>query len=278
MTEQTFWKPEPKEPWKDWRTYSMLIPILSSALGGCLFMALGFSFTEMGSILQSVRTGLVIVASFTVAFGSSFGSVGSGIEVFRKRYTGDAQGWDWISLGVSTLTTVAGFAMGFAALLGATTTWSEIAVIYGSIVVGTLAALDSTGDMIELGGLFGSYEARVERWRVEREQWRVQTGQNLVQVGDDLTQKLDDLTQGILHLTQRDGELDREFAYLNESMGQLVDRWSWPTATRADVERVTDHLDGDRANLTRQEVGLLLAKHKLNLPSQSTVKRGLQGG
>lgn len=241
----------------------MLIPILSSALGACLFLALGFSFTEMGSIAQEIRTGLVIVASFTVAFGATFGSVGTGIEVFRKRYTGDVQGWDWISLGISTLTTVAGFAMGFAALLGATTTWSEIAVIYGSIVVGTLAALDSTGDMIELGGLFGSYETRVERWRIEREQWRVQNGligkpidQMMVQVGEQLKPMFVDLTR---------------------QLEQLTDRWSWPVATSADVKRVTDHLDGQRSNLTRQEVGLLLAEHKLNLPSASTVKRGLGG-
>lgn len=253
---ETFWKPEPKEPWHDWRTYSMLIPILSSALGGCLFMALGFSFTEMGSILQSVRTGLVIVASFTVAFGSSFGSVGSGIEVFRKRYTGDAQGWDWVSLGISTLTTVAGFAMGFAALLGATTTWSQIAVVYGSIVVGTLAALDSTGDMIELGGLFGSRDARYEMWLTEREQWRRETGQSVVQVGDDLVTKL---------------------ANLEEQLVNLEERGTWLTATAAQVNQATDHLNGDRANLTRQELGVILAEHKLNLPSPSTVKRGLGG-
>ena len=253
---ETFWKPEPKEPWHDWRTYSMLIPILSSALGGCLFMALGFSFTEMGSILQSVRTGLVIVASFTVAFGSSFGSVGSGIEVFRKRYTGDAQGWDWVSLGISTLTTIAGFGMGFAALLGATTAWSEIAVIYGSIVVGTLAALDSTGDMIECGGLFGSHDTRVEQWRAEREEWRVSTGQSLAQTDLDLVTKL---------------------ANLESKLANLENRHTWLTATAADVTRYTSDLNGDRAQLTRQELGLILAEHKLNVPSPSTVKRGLGG-
>ena len=249
MTQETFWKPEPKEPWHDWRTYSMLIPILSGTLGACIFMALGFSFTEMDSISAGVRIVLVILASFTVAIGSTFGSVGSGIEVFRKRYTGDIQTWDWISLAVSTLTTVAGFGMGFAALLGATTDWSSAARVWGSLVVGTLAALDSLGDMIECGGLFGSYETRVEQWRAEREEWRRSTGQSVVHIDDKLTEKLD----------------------------QLVDRWAWLTATSDQVNRATAHLNGDRANLTRQELGLILAEHKLNLPSPSTVKRGLGG-
>lgn len=251
-----FWKPEPREPWSDWRTYSMLIPVLSGTVGACIFMALGFSFTEMGSILQGVRTGLVIVAAFTVAFGSTFGSIGSGIEVFRKRFKKEAEGWDWISLGVSTLTTIAGFGMGFAALLGATTTWSEIAVIYGSIVVGTLAALDSLGDMIELGGLFGSFEARYETWLVDRERWRVQTGQSVNDSGQELVIKLSDL---------------------EKQLDQLTQRWTWPVASADDVKRVTANLNGDRANLTREELGLILAEHKLNLPSASTVRRGLGG-
>ncbi|NIN95483.1 MAG: hypothetical protein GTO49_11000, partial [Anaerolineae bacterium] len=88
----------------------------------------------------------------------------SGIEIFRKVHKEQAQVWDWISLGISTAATVAGFAMGFAALLGATANWSAVAQVYGSLVVGTLAALDGLGDMIELGGLFGSYEERKEQW------------------------------------------------------------------------------------------------------------------
>ena len=173
MNAQAFYKPEPKEPWSDWRTYSMLIPILSGALGACIFLALGFSFTEMASIPQRARTVLVIAASFAVAFGSTFGSIGSGIEIFRKAYIKQAKPWDWVSLCISTATTIAGFAMGFAALLGATAEWSAVAQVYGSLVVGTLAALDCSGDMIELGGLFGSHEMRVEVWREERMTWNL---------------------------------------------------------------------------------------------------------
>jgi hypothetical protein len=233
----------------------MLIPILSSALGACLFLALGFSFTEIAEIPQRIRTGLVIVASFTVAFGSSFGSVGSGIEIFRKVHTGAAQFWDWVSLGISTCTTVAGFAMGFAALLGATATWSTLAVIYGSLVVGTLAALDSSGDMIELGGLFGSFDERYEIWLTERETWRASTGQGLV--GER---------------TKLEDQIDK----LKSQVADLVDRETWVTATAADVTRVTAHLNGNRGDLTRQELGLILAGHQLKLPSPSTVRRGLK--
>ncbi len=173
---QPFWKPQPREPWHDWRTYSMLVPILSAALGSMIFMALGFSFTEMDSIGAGVQTRLVVLAAFTVAFGSTFGSVGSGIEVFSKVHKKQVQVWDWVALVVSGLTTVAGFGMGFAALLGATAEWSAVAQVYGSLVVGTLAALDSTCDMVELGGLFGSFELRMEKWLDEKRAYNEANG------------------------------------------------------------------------------------------------------
>jgi len=166
---ETFWKPKPREPWRDWRTYSMFVPILSGAAGSCIFFALGLKFSQMDTLAQN--SGLVTFASFAVAFGSTFGSVGSGIEVFRKRYTGEAKNWDWAGLAISTVTTVVGFALGIASLLGATGWWSEYARVYGIVIAGTLAALDSGGDMIELGGLFGSYDQRMERWLEEQEAW-----------------------------------------------------------------------------------------------------------
>ena len=255
MTQETFWKPEPKEPWADWRTYSMLLPILSGATGACLFMALGFAFAEIAGIPAGVRTPLVLAASFTVAFGSSFGSVGSGIEVFRKAYTKQAVGWDWTSLVISILTTVAGFAMGFAALLGATADWSRLAVIYGSLVVGTLAALDSGGDMIELGGLFGSFEQRYENWLTEKQAWLKETGQSLTGETGSLTEQIDTLTKQI---------------------ADLKERQTWPTATAADLKRITANLNGGRANLDRESLDLILAEHHLNLPSDSTIRRGLR--
>ena len=255
MTE-TFWKPEPRQPWGDWRTYSMLGPIAAGAVGACIFFALGLAFAEIVSIRPEVRKPLIFVASFGVAIGAMFGSIGSGIEVFRKSHKGQAKGWDWVSLGISIVTTIAGMIIGVATLLGSTTNWSQEAVIWGSALVCGLAALDASGDMIELGGLFGSYEDRVELWRAERETWRVSTGQSLVQPDLDLVTKL---------------------ANLESKLANLENRHTWLTATADQVTRYTSHLNGDRANLTRQELGLILAEHKLNVPSPSTVKRGLGG-
>jgi len=250
MIQETFWKPEPREPWSDWRTYSMLLPIAAGALGACIFFALGLAFAEIVNIRPEVRKPLIFVESFGVAIGATFGSIGSGIEVFRKSYKGQAKTWDWVSLSISTVTTIVGMVIGVATLLGGTTNWSQEAVIWGSALVCGFAALDAAGDMIELGGLFGSYDERVELWLEERETWRAANGLATAQNGPEVETKL----------------------------AELEARWSWPTATAADVTRATANLNGDRANLTRQEVGVILAKYKLNLPSQSTVKRGLGGG
>lgn len=255
MTQEGFWKPEPREPFRDWRTYSMLIPILSSALGAWLFLALGFSFTEIAEIPQRIRTGLVIVASFTVAFGSSFGSVGSGIEIFRKVSTSQVKMWDWISLGISTCTTVAGFAMGFAALLGATATWSTVAVIYGSLVVGTLAALDSSGDMIELGGLFGSFESRYETWLEEREQWRRENG---ISVG------------------AKTGNFETKIEQLEAKLEDLMTRQSWPVARKRDFEAILAGLNGSAPDLDREAAVLILEQNQLQPPSDQTLSRWLR--
>ena len=142
---ETFWKPEPKEPWKDWRTYSMLGPIASGAIGACIFFALGLAFAEVANIRPEVRKPLILMASFGVAIGSTIGSIGSGIEVFRKSYKGQAKSWDWISLSISTVTTIVGMIIGVATLLGGTTDWSKEAVIWGSAVVCGFAASTRPG-------------------------------------------------------------------------------------------------------------------------------------
>jgi len=267
-SEQQFWKPEPREPWHDWRTFSMLIPVLSSALGACLFLALGFSFTEIAAIPQRVRTGLVIVASFTVAFGSSFGSVGSGIEIFRKVSTQQAKVWDWVSLGISTATTIAGFAMGFAALLGATADWSRVAVIYGSLVVGTLAALDSSGDMIELGGLFGSFEERYETWLEEREQWRQTNGVAPSPNGGELEK----MTADFEKMTARLDAMTKH----SDAMTKRIDKMSWPVARLGDFEKIREEMNGHGIAMTAEQLEMELDKAQMRMPSPSTVTRWLQ--
>lgn len=229
---QTFWKQEPRAPWDDWRTYSMLVPVISSAIGAALFMALGFAFAEIEGIPAHWRTPQVLAAAYTVAFGAAFGTIGSGIEIFRKVYTGQAKVWDWVSLSISGLTTVGGFVMGFAALMGATSEWSRLTLVYGCIVVGTLAALDSLGDMIELGGLFGSFEQRYEQWQQERADWNSE--------------------HGII---------------------EQVDRSGWKRADVNDFRRMLAGMNGDRTDLTKENVQHYLDRVQRLEPSRSTIDR-----
>jgi len=254
LEEEKFWRPKPKEPWADWRTYSMLLPILAGALGACIFFALGLAFAEIVNIRAEVRKPMVLVASFGVAIGSTFGSIGSGIEVFRKAYKRQATAWDWTSLVISVITTIVGMVMGFASLLGATEEWSRIATIYGCIVVGAFASLDTGGDMIELGGLFGSYEDRYERWLVECEDWKRANGQTTAQNGP---------------------ELEAKCRALESKLSALEARWSWPTAKKADFDFVVAGMNGSAGKLTREWLALELAKNQLNLPSAHTVDRWL---
>ena len=166
-----FWKQKPKAPLDDWRTYLIGVPVLASALGACLFMALSFSFTELEAIPAHVKIGLVIVAAFATATGSAFGSVGSGIEVYRKAFEGRAIWLDWVSLALSVAATLGGFVMGFAALLGAVSEWSAVARVWGPLAISALVALDAAGDLIELGGLFAAYNLRYEQWEQDKAEW-----------------------------------------------------------------------------------------------------------
>jgi hypothetical protein len=221
--------------------YSMLLPVLSGALGACIFMAFGFSFTEMEIVPVKIRTPMVVLAAFAVAFGSTFGSIGSGIEIFRKRYKGETEPWDWISLGVSSITTIAGFGMGFAALLGATEGWSAAANAYGSLVVGTLAGLDSLGDLIELGGLFGSYEIRIETWIQEKRKHELEHGAV-------------------------------EMVVLPEKE-ELVFDPSWPEANIDEVRQIVASLNGDRATLSASTLLQMLHAKQRRPKSDGTTKR-----
>ena len=67
-----------------------------------------------------------------------------------------------------------------------------------------------------------------------------------------------------------------KLADLKSKLDQLEERGTWLTATSADVKRITVGLNGQKANLTRAELAVILAEHKLNLPSPATVRRGLQ--
>ena len=171
-----YYIPEPVAPWRDWRTYSLLVPVLSSTVGAMVFTTLAFGFTELETLPTLFLTRLVIIGVFSVGIGSTFGSAASGIEIYRKVFSKAVGAWDWIALGVSTATTVGGYALGFAALLGAVAEWSRPAQVWGPLALGLLVSLDGVCDIIELGGLFGSYGDRYETWLRDKAQWEAENG------------------------------------------------------------------------------------------------------
>ena len=239
-----FWKPEPRQPLTDWRTYLIGVPVLSSALGACLFMALSFSFTELEAIPLRAKVGMVIVAAFATAMGSAFGSVGSGIEVYRKAFEGRAVWLDWVSLALSVAATLGGFVMGFAALLGAVEGWSALARVWGPLALSALVALDAAGDLIELGGLFAAYNMRYEQWLDERRQWDERHAQTEPQRADDANTG-DDVS-------------------------------AWPVARLDQWRAIARSLNGSRAECDADAVRAALNEHHLHPPSDSTVNRWAQ--
>jgi hypothetical protein len=133
-------------------------------------MFLAFSFTELSAIPANVRTWIVVVAAFSTAFGSAFGSIGSSVEVYSKAFEKRAELLDWISLALSVLATLGGFILGFAALL-AGAEWAVFVRLWGPIALSVLVAGDAASDVIQLGGIFGSYNLRYEQWRQEKRHW-----------------------------------------------------------------------------------------------------------
>ena len=252
MTEQ-FWKPEPKEPWHDWRTWGMFVPLLASMLGFAFTGLFAFAFSDIGVIAGVTQSWLVIIGSTLIVWGAEANTPFTVIEVFRKILRKEHNVWDISALIASLTGTTINLLVTFASrqTLFGDSVWRQWALSWGPLLAGIAVTLDYYGGMIELGFLFGSYEIRL----TEYNQWLTQTGQSVAQTDLDLVAKLDNLTQ----------QLD-----------QLTEQHTWLTATAAEVTKYTAHLNGDRANLTRQELGVILAEHKLNLPSPATVKRGLQ--
>ena len=260
MTEQ-FWKPEPKEPWHDWRTWGMFVPLLASMLGFAFTGLFAFAFSDIGVIAGVTQSWLVIIGSTLIVWGAEANTPFTVIEVFRKILRKEHNVWDISALIASLTGTTINLLVTFASrqTLFGDSVWRQWALSWGPLLAGIAVTLDYYGGMIELGFLFGSYEIRL----TEYNQWLTQTGQSLAQEEDQLTRRIEGM--------------DRELVDVVGAVLRLNDRWSWPTASSSQIEQATAHLNGDRANLTRQELGLILAEHKLNVPSPSTVKRGLGG-
>jgi len=258
MTE-TFWKPEPKEPWHDWRTWGMFVPLLASMVGFAFTGLFAFAFSDIGVIAAGAQSWLVIIGSALIVWGAEANTPFTVIEVFRKILRHEHNAWDISALIASLVGTAINLLVTFASrqVRFGDSVWRIWALSWGPLVSGIAVTLDYYGGMIELGFLFGSYEIRL----TEYEQWKRVTGQ--------IAGALDQIKAQVGEL------LKPEFEQLTRRLIELEERHTWLTATAAQVKQYTSHLNGDRANLTREELGLILAEHKLNVPSPSTVKRGL---
>lgn len=152
------------------RGWSLLIPSILAAIGFCAFAVLAFSFTELQSLPATFRRWLVIVGSFALAIGGEVGTLSGVVEVFRKRKR--AEVWDWLSLAISALATVAAFVLSFAALLGVNATWSSAVKLYGPIVLGVLAAFDAYSGFAEVGMYLSTYDDRMTEWQAHFDAFR----------------------------------------------------------------------------------------------------------
>jgi len=161
MKESDFYLKKPQV--LGWRGAALLIPCLTSAIGFFCFAVLAFGFTELTVLPQAFRTGLVVVGAFTLAFGGEIGTLSNTVEVFRKNSL--ATKWDWATLVISVMSTLGCFLLAFSALLGAVTGWADWLRLYGPIVIGLLAALDSYGGFCEFGLYLNTFDKRMKKWQ-----------------------------------------------------------------------------------------------------------------
>lgn len=220
MNEQKFWLDEPKM--MGGRGVSLLIPAIASAIGFFAFAVLGFGFTELSVLPQWFRTGLVLVGAFALAFGGEIGTLSNTVEIFRKN--GQANAWDWTALIVSALATLAAFLLAFSALFGARATWASWLQIYGPVVLGLLAALDSYGGFVEFGLYLNSFDKRYREWQDAKREFE---------------QNPPDVDPVIERLISQVEQMQRE-----------LDESKYPVATLADWrDKVVSSLNGNRAGL-----------------------------
>jgi hypothetical protein len=168
ITEADFYLDRPKM--LGIRGWSLLLPAILAAVGFCAFAILAFSFTELESLPAAFRRGLVIVGSFTLAIGGELGTLSATVEIFRKRK--QAETWDWLSLAISALATMAAFILSFAALLGVNATWSEFVKLYGPLALGVLAAFDAYSCFAEVGMYLSTYDDRMSEWQAAFDAFR----------------------------------------------------------------------------------------------------------
>lgn len=172
IIESDFWQPRPKL-W-GWRTWSLLLPSIASAIGFFAFAVLAYSFTEVTTLPANFRKALVLIGAFSLAAGSELGTVGTVVEIFRRKEEDKQarQSWGWLGLTISIIATLAAFLLAFATLLGESTTWALPVRMWGAIGVGLFAALDSYVNFSEFGRFLSSFDRRMRQWEKKYYAWR----------------------------------------------------------------------------------------------------------
>jgi len=244
MSRTSFWKPEPREPWSDWRMFSMLVPILVSSVGFFVTGIFAFAFSDIAVIPDATQSWMVIFGSALIVFGAELNTPFTTIEVFRKILRHEANSWDTSALIVSLIGTVVNLLVTFASRLALDPIWKGLVLNWGPLLAGFAVACDYYGALVELGFLFGSYETRMESWLHERQAWEEQTRDEGQSTKDD---------------------------------GRGTDQESaWRAARLDDFQRVLGRLNGERATLTADKLAEELAQDELRLPTRKTVKRWLE--
>ena len=247
METVTFWKPQPRAPWRDWRTWGMLIPIMISAFGFFGTGIFAFAFSDIEVIPSVIQSWLVIVSSGLIVWGAELNTPFCTIEVFRKILRQEHNNWDLSALTASLVGTVVNLLVTFASRLRLDPVWRLLLLNWGPLLAGFAVVCDYYGSTIEIGFLFGSYEKRFETWLTERETWRRENG--IVQVGNG-------------------GAL----AELKARLAEVEEKALWPVARKADFENVVKRTNGQ---MTAERLEMELARDKMKMPSAGTVRRWL---
>ena len=269
MNHTPFWKPQPREPWSDWRMYSMLVPNLVSAVGFFVTGIFAFAFSDIAVIPAHAQSWMVIVGSALIIFGAELNTPFTTVEVFRKILRGEANGWDTSALAVSLVGTVVNLLVTFASRLSLHPAWKGVVLNWGPLLSGFAVACDYYGALVELGFLFGSYEMRMESWLVEKRQWAENEGRRTTDDGRRTTHHAPRNTEyGI----RADRGSDTQHGRVGEGSQQV----DWRPARLDDFKRVLGRLNGERATLTAERLAEELAREELRLPSSTTVNRWLK--
>lgn len=240
---QTFWKPQPREPWSDWRMFSMLVPILVSALGFFVTGIFAFSFSDIAVIPPATQSWMVIIGSALIIFGAELNTPFTTVEVFRKILRGEANAWDTSALVASLVGTMINLLVTFASRLSLAPLWRDVVLKWGPLLSGAAVACDYYGAMVELGFLFGSFEVRMETWLEEKRAFDEQHAQlDATTAEDDATVEWTDATidhwRAIAHgmngsRAQCDAamvEAELEARHLRPPSASTVRRWAQKTA------------------------------------------------